>query len=65
MPKMKTHRGAAKRFRKTGSGRIRFKRAYLRHNLSSQQTSTKRKLRKPGYLDPVDQPAVDRLLRGD
>ena len=28
MPKMKTHRGAAKRFRKTGSGRIRFKRAY-------------------------------------
>lgn len=65
MPKMKTHRGTAKRFRKTGSGRIRFKRANLRHNLSSQQTSTKRKLRQAGYVDPVDAPAIRHLLHGD
>ncbi len=65
MPKNKTHRGAAKRFRKTGSGKIKFKRAYLRHCLSSQQTSTKRALRKPGYLCPADARKVEKLLNGD
>lgn len=65
MPKMKTHRGAAKRFRKTGSGRIRFKRAYLRHCLSSQQTSTKRELRKAGYIAKADEKAVKAMLHGD
>jgi len=65
MPKMKTHRGAAKRFRTTGSGKVRFKRAFLRHNLSQKQTSTKRVLRKPGYLSPADAKHVRALLNGE
>ena len=65
MPKMKTHRGAAKRFRKTGSGKIRFKRAFLRHCLSSKQTQTKRSLRKPGYLKPQDAKHIAKLLHGE
>jgi large subunit ribosomal protein L35 len=65
MPKMKSHRGAAKRFRKTGSGKIKFKHACLRHCLSSQQTSTKRALRKPGYLTEADAKHVRKMLRGD
>ena len=65
MPKMKTHRGAAKRFRKTGSGKIRFKHAFLRHCLEQKQTQTKRKLRKAGILEPQDAKHVERLLRGD
>lgn len=65
MPKMKTHRGAAKRFTKTGSGKIKFKRANLRHCLSSKQTSTKRVLQKPGYLKDCDAGHVTRLLNGE
>ena len=65
MPKMKTHRGAAKRFTKTGSGKIKFKRAHLRHCLSAKQTSTKRELRKPGFLTDVDHEHVARMLRGE
>jgi large subunit ribosomal protein L35 len=65
MPKMKTHRGAAKRFTKTGSGKIKFKRANLRHCLSSKQTSTKRVLQKPGYLKDSDSGHVVRMLRGE
>jgi large subunit ribosomal protein L35 len=65
MPKMKTHRGAAKRFTKTGSGKIKFKRANLRHCLSSKQKSTKRVLQKPGYLNDCDEGHVIRMLRGE
>jgi large subunit ribosomal protein L35 len=65
MPKMKTHRGAAKRFTKTGSGKIKFKRANLRHCLSAKKKSTKRVLQKPGYLKDCDMDAVVRMLRGD
>jgi len=45
MPKMKTKRGAAKRFKVTGSGKIRFYRAKRRHILSKKSTSWKRKAR--------------------
>lgn len=65
MPKMKSHRGAAKRFRKTGSGKIRFKHAFLRHCLEQKQTQTKRGLRKAGYLQPQDAKKVIRMLHGD
>ena len=65
MPKMKTHRGAAKRFKKTKSGKIKFKRAFLRHCLEHKQTSTKKKLSKPGYLKKCDTPQVVRMLRGE
>jgi large subunit ribosomal protein L35 len=65
MPKMKTHRGAAKRFTRTGSGKIKFKHAHLRHCLSAKQKSTKRVLGKPGFLDARDHEHVDRMLRGE
>ncbi len=65
MPKMKSHRGASKRFRVTGSGRVRFKRAFMRHNLSARKKSNKRVLRQAGYLDEVDEKVVKAMLRGD
>ena len=65
MPKMKSHRGAAKRFKKTGSGNIKFRRAHLRHNLSSKTKDTKRELGQTGKLDDTDVERVTRMLRGD
>lgn len=60
--KMKTHRGAAKRFRKTGSGKIKFKHAFLRHCLEQKQTQTKRGLRKAGYLKECDAKVIRKMI---
>ena len=46
MPKMKTHRGAAKRFKKTGSGKLKRSHAYTSHLFANKSTKAKRKLRK-------------------
>ena len=46
MPKMKTHRGAAKRFKKTGSGKLKRSSAYTSHLFANKSTKAKRKLRK-------------------
>ena len=46
MPKMKTHRGAAKRFKKTGSGKLKRDHAYTSHLFANKSTKAKRKLRK-------------------
>ena len=62
MPKMKTHRGAAKRFSKTASGKVKFKRAYLRHCLEQKQHSTKKKLSKTGIMKECDAKRVRRML---
>ncbi len=62
MPKMKTNRGAAKRFSKTGSGKIKRKRAYLRHILSNKTTKQKRGLRKGGLVSVVDAPQIRAIL---
>ena len=62
MPKMKSNRAAMKRFRKTASGRIKRKRAFLRHILTKKATARKRKLRKAAYVDAADEPRVRRLL---
>ncbi|VAV84908.1 LSU ribosomal protein L35p [hydrothermal vent metagenome] len=62
MPKMKSNRGAAKRFRATGSGKIVKKKSGLRHILTSKATGRKRKLRKAGLVAEVDAPAVRRML---
>jgi large subunit ribosomal protein L35 len=62
---MKTHRGAAKRFKKLKSGKIKFKRAYLRHCLEHKQKGTKKALSKSGYLKDSDTKAVTRMLRGE
>lgn len=49
-PKMKTVRAAAKRFTLTGTGKFKFKRKGLRHNLSNKNRKRKRLLRQTGYL---------------
>lgn len=62
MPKMKTKRGAAKRFKLTGRGKVKFKHANLRHCLAHKQKKTKKKLVKPGFLAPCDAKEVRRML---
>ncbi len=62
MPKMKTKRGAAKRFSKTGTGKIKRKRAYLRHILSNKSAKQKRGLRKHTLIAAVDVPHIRAIL---
>ena len=63
MPKLKTNRGAAKRFKKTASGRIKRGQSHRRHILTKKSTKRKRQLRSPAYLAGCDAPLVDRMLR--
>ncbi len=62
MPKLKTNRGAKKRFKLTASGKVKRKRAYLRHNLSSKSTSAKRKLRRGAYISKTQEHQVKAML---
>ena len=62
MPKIKTRRGAAKRFKATGSGKIRRSKAFRRHILTKMSSKRKRQLRKATLVDPADVPRVRRLL---
>jgi large subunit ribosomal protein L35 len=62
MPKMKTNRGAAKRFKATGAGRIRRAKAFSSHILTKKSTKRKRNLRKASLIAEVDTKAVRRLL---
>ncbi len=62
MPKMKSHRGAAKRFRLTGKGKVRSKRAFLRHCLEHKSKNTKKGLSKAGYLSEPDARKVKAML---
>ncbi len=62
MPKMKTNRGAAKRFKATGAGRIRRAKAFSSHILNKKSTKRKRNLRKASLIAEVDTKAVRRLL---
>jgi large subunit ribosomal protein L35 len=62
MPKMKTNRGAAKRFKATGSGKIRRSKAFTSHILTQKSTKRKRNLRKSGLIDAADTKAVKRML---
>jgi len=62
MPKMKTNSGAKKRFRVTGSGRIKFKKAKKSHILTNKSTKVKRKMRATGYLVPQDAEKVRGLI---
>jgi len=54
MPKIRTHRGAAKRFRKTGTGKLKANSAYTSHILTTKSTKRKRNLRKGQMLSPGD-----------
>ena len=62
MPKMKTHRGAAKRFKATGSGKIVRNRAGKRHLLTGHSKKCKRQLRSAVVVDKTNAEALRRLL---
>jgi large subunit ribosomal protein L35 len=62
MPKIKTCRGAAKRFRVTGSGKVKRAKAYRRHILSHKSRKRKRGLRHPALASPVDSRNIRRLV---
>ncbi len=62
MPKLKTNRGAAKRFKKTGTGKIKAKKAFARHILTKKATNRKRGLRRPKVLEQMDSKAVKKLV---
>ncbi|MET3963729.1 large subunit ribosomal protein L35 [Marmoricola sp. OAE513] len=62
MPKNKTHSGASKRFKVTGSGKIRRQKAGLRHNLEKQSASVKRRLSGTAEVAKADVPRAKKLL---
>jgi large subunit ribosomal protein L35 len=62
MPKMKTHRGAAKRFRVIGSGKFKRKKAYRSHMMGHKTTKQKRGLRARTLIHAVDEVHIKRLL---
>ena len=62
MPKMKTHKGAAKRFKVTGSGKITRRKANLNHILEKKASDRKRRLARPSLVAPADARKVKRLL---
>ncbi len=62
MPKLKTHRGAAKRFNRTGTGKVTRKKAFARHILTTKTRKQKRKLRGTTGVSDVDAPRVARMI---
>jgi len=64
MPKMKTHSGAKKRFRKTAKGKLRGRRAYSSHILEKKSPKRKRAFRRPVEIETPDRPRVRALLAG-
>ena len=62
MPKLKTSRGAAKRFKMTAKGKVKRRRGYLRHILSTKTRKQKRHLRKAAIVDKSNEKAIKRLL---
>ena len=62
MPKMKSHRGAAKRFSRTGSGKIKSAKAYKSHILTKKSQKRKRNLRGTTIMDPVEAKRVSKLI---
>ena len=62
MPKMKTHRGAAKRVKKTGTGKLKRMRAYKSHILTKMTTKRKRRLRKADLVSKADAKKLNKLI---
>ncbi|HDL03815.1 MAG: 50S ribosomal protein L35 [Candidatus Zixiibacteriota bacterium] len=62
MPKIKTNRSAAKRFKKTATGKIKRKKAYHSHILTKKSPKRKRNLRKSGLVSDVDAPRVKKMI---
>ena len=62
MPKLKTHKGASKRFKKTGTGKVVRNHAFARHILTSKKRSRKRRLGTSVVADETNQPALKQML---
>ena len=62
MPKMKSKRGAAKRFKATGTGRLKRNRGWKRHKLEAKSPKRKRRLGKAVLVAKVDEPRLKRLV---
>jgi large subunit ribosomal protein L35 len=62
LPKLKTHKGAAKRFKKTASGKVFRRRAMARHILTSKTRHRKRRLRHQTEVSAGDQQRIERML---
>lgn len=62
MPKLKTNRGAAKRFKVTGTGKIKRNNSHRRHILTKKTTKRKREMRRSGLVSEADSAPVRRLI---
>ncbi|SMO88490.1 50S ribosomal protein L35 [Gracilimonas mengyeensis] len=62
MPKMKSNSGAKKRFKVTGSGKIKRKKAYKRHILTKKSSKTKRQLGKDTLVDKADEKSIKKQI---
>ncbi len=62
MPKIKTNKSASKRFKKTGSGKIKRGSAFRRHLLTDKTKARKRRLRAPAYVSPANEKAVSKMI---
>lgn len=62
MPKIKTHRGAAKRFKVTGTGKFKMTKSFRRHILTSKTAKRKRQLRAPEMVAKVNESNLRKLL---
>lgn len=64
MPKMKSHSGAQKRFKKTAKGKVKRQKAFRNHILTKKSPKTKRQLRKDTTVSKADEKRVKRMLGG-
>jgi large subunit ribosomal protein L35 len=62
MPKLKTHKGAAKRFKKTGTGKVKRRHAFARHILTSKSRTRKRRLGHSVIADDANSPEIKRMI---
>jgi len=62
MPKLKTRRGAAKRFTITAKGKVKRRKGFLRHILTNKTSKQKRHLRRATLVDKADEKSIKRLL---
>ncbi|MBI5099218.1 MAG: 50S ribosomal protein L35 [Nitrospirae bacterium] len=62
MPKLKTHRGAAKRFRKTATGKFKRSKAYRSHLLTSKSSKRTKHLRKSGLVDKANFDHINKMM---
>ncbi|MBL7031912.1 MAG: 50S ribosomal protein L35 [Nitrospira sp.] len=62
MPKIKTHRGAAKRFKKTGTGKIKRHKAFMSHNLTHLSSKKTKQLRQGCLVHKTNLDAINKLL---